>query len=108
MKKLTVAQIKIERIRKPCKKGVCGWCVSVKGLKNYKGEWLAPAEMRDKKRVTGAWCPFFEQFIKILDEGEDWRETKRLPECLAACKRKKQQRKNPALPEKINCERREL
>jgi len=77
-KKLTIAQIKeIERIRKPCKKGICGWCV------------LSKKRIETKtKLIFGAWCPFFEKFIRDLKEGEDWRETKRLPECIAACKGK--------------------
>jgi hypothetical protein len=89
MEKLTIKQIKeIERISDKCNKKICGWCVVVKGLKNYRGEWRAPAEMRDKKRIAGAWCPFFEKFIKVLDEDENFRKTvERLPECIAACKR---------------------
>jgi thioredoxin-related protein len=73
MEKLTIEKIKA--IKRNCNKTTCGWCVLVK-----RRIWT------EKTRIGGAWCPYFEQFIKDLKEGEDWRETKLLPECIAACK----------------------
>jgi hypothetical protein len=95
VKKLALKEIKeIERMRKieSCKKGICGWCVEIRGLKNYKGEWRVPIGMRDKKKAIAAWCPFFEKFIKVLNVGEYFRKTvERLPECVAACKKKEKE-----------------
>jgi len=79
MKNLTAEQIKeIERIRTPCRKGICGWCAELK--RRY------PLNSK-REHIAGVWCRFFEQFIKDYDGG-DWKQTKRLPECIAACTRK--------------------
>jgi len=88
MKKLTVKQIK--SITENCGKTTCEWCpgLELKNHKKYNGEkrdvpWI------DKNKNCFTWCLFFEKYIADFGEGDILYQTvKRLPECIAACKRK--------------------